>query len=305
LHELLSEEASVRLYKQVNAQDEARHSMEYERPQQYNSSDRSQRKKVPDPQPDAVGSPMLKQGRLSINIANIPAYSSSRGSTLEQSLQSGGVNSDIPDSTTLPDSATLIAQAQAGLIFFGPVGIGVAVGITGAIALSIWVNTPEGQQLIGKITDIVGRGINSTLEELGRILERAGGEAVEQAARIEEFIFDHFFPIDGDNIRGNAEQLAIHLARLLRLSEVGGEPPDEDPDPGNDNDNHWWKEIKTFVKNILKASKGASRRQVFRELMKRSKGKGGYTEEQILDMERRLVEAAAKMGESIGNVFPP
>jgi hypothetical protein len=167
------------------------------------------------------------------------------------------------------------------------------------------LNTPDGQQLIGTITNIIGRGINSTLEELRRILERAGGEAVEQAAQIEEFIFDHFFPIDGGNLRGNTEELAIHLALLLRLSEVGGQPPGEPPDPGNDNDNHWWREIKTFVKNILKACKGASRRQVLRELMKKSKGKGGYTEEQILDIERRLVEAEAKMGESIGDVFPP
>jgi hypothetical protein len=52
--------------------------MEYDRRPQYNSSDRLQRRKAPDPQPDTAGSPMLKRGGLSINIANIPAYPPSR-----------------------------------------------------------------------------------------------------------------------------------------------------------------------------------------------------------------------------------
>jgi hypothetical protein len=51
---------------------------------------------------------------LGIKLANIPAYSSTPGSILGRSSQSGDADRDIPDST---DSTTLVAQAQAGLVF--------------------------------------------------------------------------------------------------------------------------------------------------------------------------------------------
>jgi RHS repeat-associated protein len=104
--------------------------------------------------------------------------------------------------------------------------------------------------------------------------------------------------INGKAIRGNTVQVAIHLARLLRLSEVGGQPPDEDPDPGDDNDKHWWKEIKTFLKNVQKALDGASRKQAMRELLKE------FTEEQIDDIVQRLAEAASKMGDDLPPFIP-
>jgi hypothetical protein len=163
--------------------------MEYERRQQYNSSDRTQRRKAPDPQPDAAGSPMLKQGGLGINLANLSAYSSTRGSTLEQSSQSGGADRDIPDST---DSTTLVAQAQAGLVAFGPVGVAVAVGITG-ITISIWLNSPDGRKFLGEITDVVSRGIDGTLNELQRILDQGGELVREQYQSIEEYIRRNVF----------------------------------------------------------------------------------------------------------------
>ena len=106
---------------------------------------------------------------------------------------------------------------------------------------------------------------------------------------------DLIFSIKGPQLGGNAKKLAQHLARLLRLEEVGGMPPDEDPDPGEDNDEHWWVEIEAFLKNIKQALKGtkgktASRKQALRELEKQ-----GITQENVVDIERRLLEAAKKM----------
>jgi hypothetical protein len=105
--------------------------------------------------------------------------------------------------------------------------------------------------------------------------------------------------INGDKIRGNTERLAEHLARLLRLDTVGGVPSGEPPSPNNDDDPHWWTEIKAFLKNIASGIGKASRKQVMRELMKK------YTEEQILEIQRRLIEAAKKMGENPPPFLPP
>ncbi|MEM6929726.1 MAG: hypothetical protein AAF602_22495 [Myxococcota bacterium] len=81
---------------------------------------------------------------------------------------------------------------------------------------------------------------------------------------------------------------------------MGGLPPDEDPDPGDDNDNHWWTEIKAFLKNIRQAIKGGSRPKALRELRR----KGAFTDEQIADIERRLLEAAEHMGEDPPDFLP-
>lgn len=96
--------------------------------------------------------------------------------------------------------------------------------------------------------------------------------------------------LNGEKIRGNAEQLAAHLARLLGLAAVGGVSSGEPPGNGQDDD-HWWTEIKAFLKNIRDAYKDASRKQVMRELLKR------FTQEQVDDIVRALEEAAKKMGE--------
>jgi hypothetical protein len=155
--------------------------MEYEHPQQHSSSDQPQRKKVSKSQPDTGDFPIQKPGRSTFNIANIPAYPSTQGSTLEQSLQSEDVNRDILDSTTL------IAHAQAGLVAFGPVGVAIAVGVTG-ITISIWLNSPSGRKFLGEITDVVGRGVDATLNELQRILNQGGELAKQQYHNIEEYI---------------------------------------------------------------------------------------------------------------------
>lgn len=96
--------------------------------------------------------------------------------------------------------------------------------------------------------------------------------------------------LNGDKIRGNTGQLAAHLARLLGRGSVGGVPSGEPPGNGQD-DNHWWKEIKAFLKNIRDGIGDGSRKQVMRELLKR------FTPEQIAEIEKALVEAAKKMGE--------
>lgn len=72
---------------------------------------------------------------------------------------------------------------------------------------------------------------------------------------------------------------------------MGGIPPDEDPKWNNDTDNHWWKEIRAYLKAIQQAIKGASRKQVLRELLKE-----GFTEAQILEIEAALDEAARELG---------
>jgi hypothetical protein len=96
----------------------------------------------------------------------------------------------------------------------------------------------------------------------------------------------------------NTTKAAEHLARLLGLASVGGVPPGEPPGNG-DGDKHWWHEIKAFLKNIQDSHKGASYKQVMRELLKE------FTEEQIDDIALRLVEAAKKMGERPPPFLPP
>jgi hypothetical protein len=76
-------------------------------------------------------------------------------------------------------------------------------------------------------------------------------------------------------------------------------PSGEPPKNNNDNDNHWWTEIKAFLQAIQQAIKGASRRQVIRELLKQ-----GFTEEQIAEIEAKLIEAARMMGEQPPTFLP-
>ena len=106
--------------------------------------------------------------------------------------------------------------------------------------------------------------------------------------------------VQGDRLAGNTRQLAVHLARILALGSVGGAPSGEPPKPNDNNDKHWWSEIKAFLKSIGQATKGASRRQVMRELLRQ-----GFDEQQVLEIERRLVEAAIKMAEEVPPFLPP
>jgi hypothetical protein len=80
--------------------------MEYDRRPQYDSSDRTQRKKVPDPQPGAEGPPTLKQGGLGINLANLSAYPPAK------------------ESRQQPGAAQPVLMAQAAVLPTGPVSMG-------------------------------------------------------------------------------------------------------------------------------------------------------------------------------------
>jgi multidrug resistance efflux pump len=105
--------------------------------------------------------------------------------------------------------------------------------------------------------------------------------------------------VQGERARGQIKNLAMHLARLLVLASVGGHPPEEPPKKNNNNDKHWWSEIKASLKNFFQATKGASRKQILRELLK------DYSEAQIAEIEAALAHAEELMGENIGKVLPP
>lgn len=105
--------------------------------------------------------------------------------------------------------------------------------------------------------------------------------------------------IQGERARGQIRNVAKHLERLLVLASVGGHPPDEPPKKGDKDDKHWWTEIKASVKEFLQATKGASRKQILRELLQK------YSEAQIAEIETALARAEAMMGETIGRILPP
>lgn len=105
--------------------------------------------------------------------------------------------------------------------------------------------------------------------------------------------------VQGERARGQIKNLAVHLSRLLVLASVGGHPPDEPPKKNNDDDKHWWSEIKASLKNFFQATKGASRKQIIRELLKY------YSEAQLVEIEAALARAEEIMGENIGKLLPP
>jgi hypothetical protein len=63
-------------------------------------------------------------------------------------------------------------------VTFGPVGIAIAVGAT--VTISVFMQTSTGKELIGQITDVMGRGLDGTIEELRRILDRGGKRVFEK-----------------------------------------------------------------------------------------------------------------------------
>jgi hypothetical protein len=84
------------------------------------------------------------------------------------------------------------------------------------------------------------------------------------------------------------------------VAAIGGVPSGEPPKNDNRDDNHWWKEIKSSLKQFFQATKGASRKQIMRELTK-----AGFTEAQIAEIEAALAKAATTIGETIGKLLPP
>jgi len=106
--------------------------------------------------------------------------------------------------------------------------------------------------------------------------------------------------VQGERAQGQLKNVAVHLARLLVLASVGGHPPGEPPKKDDRNDKHWWAEIKASLKAYFQATKGASNKQIMRELLKR-----GFTEAQIADLEAALARAEQMMGEQLGRIIPP
>lgn len=177
-----------------------------------------------------------------------------------------------------------LALAGVGILADDATGVGVAddpllilVGI-GMLATLLLTRAPASDQQLAQAWSRVTSSLRTVA---------AAGETLV------------LLKINGDRLRGNAGQLAAHLARLLALASVGGVPSGEPPKNNNDNDPHWWKEIKAFLKNIQSAIGNASRKQVLRELGKK------FTEEQILEIERMLAEAAKRMGEPPPPFLPP
>lgn len=169
-----------------------------------------------------------------------------------------------------------LALAGGGIVADDATGVGVAddplLIIVGLGMLATWLLTrspPSDAQLQGAWSSLV--------------------DAIKAVATAGEVLIA--LKLNGDKIRGNTERLAEHLARILAIAAVGGVPSGEPPKNNNDNDPHWWKEIKAFLKNIRDGIGDASRKQVMRELRKK------FSEEQIAEIERRLIEAAQRMGE--------
>jgi hypothetical protein len=105
--------------------------------------------------------------------------------------------------------------------------------------------------------------------------------------------------VQGARARGQVRNVATHLARLLARPSVGGQPSGEPPKKDDRDNKHWWSEIKASVKDYLQATKGASPRQIMRELERE------FSKAEIAEIEAALVGAEELMGEHIGGIVPP
>jgi hypothetical protein len=177
-----------------------------------------------------------------------------------------------------------LALAGGGILADDATGVGVAddplLILVGIAMLAVLIATsPKAPQAD---MDDAWRRVAEDLRQLGEI-----GTGIAMA-------------VQGPRAAGQLTNIARHLARLLALGGVGGVPSGEPPKNNNDNDKHWWSEIKGSIAQFLQAIKGASRKQVMRELIKQ-----GFTEAQIAEIEAALARAAQQMGETIGNLLPP
>jgi hypothetical protein len=195
------------------------------------------------------------------SYSELSAQGQSRQAKMTPVLATGGV--------LVADDATGFGAADDPLL--------ILVGIA-ALAVMIMTAPPAPQRDL----DEAWRRVGESLRDLGQI-----GTGIAMA-------------IQGPRAAGQLTNIARHLARLLALGSVGGVPSGEPPKNNNDDDPHWWTEIKGSVRQFLQAIKGASRKQVMRELIKH-----GFTEAQIAEIEAALARAAEQMGEAIGNLLPP
>ena len=173
--------------------------------------------------------------------------------------------------------------AAAGVLCDDATGVGVAddpalifIGLAALATLLVTQPKPSAEAL-GQAWQEVVRGVQEVALAGERLLTRK---------------------INGAKLVGNTRPLAVHLARILGLATVGGMPSGEPPKKDDQTDRHWWKECKAFLKNIASAIKDAKRKQVLRELRE------DFTEEQALEIERRLAEVAKLMGEDPPTFLP-
>ncbi|KFA89095.1 hypothetical protein [Archangium violaceum] len=108
--------------------------------------------------------------------------------------------------------------------------------------------------------------------------------------------------IDGESVNSQLVHIARHLALILELEQVGGIPPGEPPN--KQTHGHWWREIKTAVRNIHQKLKNCRSRSQLMASLGRARNHPARTPEQIADIEARLAEAARKMGEQLGELLP-
>lgn len=108
--------------------------------------------------------------------------------------------------------------------------------------------------------------------------------------------------IDGESINSQLIHIARHLALMLELDQVGGVPPGEPPN--KQTHKHWWREIKTAVRNIHQKMKNCRSRNQLMAALGKARNQPSRTPEQIADIEARLSMAARMMGEEIGELLP-
>jgi len=100
----------------------------------------------------------------------------------------------------------------APAVVFGPVGLTIV-----GFGIVVWYLNNGGWEEIGRISNVIARGIDGTLEDLENILNRAGDTAREGLREIEDYIREHIFPMAA---RGNQADTGI-LAEANELISSG------------------------------------------------------------------------------------
>ncbi|QRN98154.1 hypothetical protein JRI60_03515 [Archangium violaceum] len=130
---------------------------------------------------------------------------------------------------------------------------------------------------------------------------RDAAEATQAIANLEDSA-TQATAIDGESINSQLIHIARHLALILELDQVGGVPPGEPPNKRTHR--HWWREIKTAVRNIQQKMKNCRSRNQLMASLGKARNQPPRTPEQIADIEARLAMVARMMGEEIGELLP-
>ena len=219
------------------------------------------------------------------------------GSAGESSGGGGGrdvAKSDGSGSQQAGGSTTAAVAGAGTLVLPGTVGaLGGGATTAGGAA---------GASVLGAILLPVAAFLGITFYDQGTIVHDDVELAMlraSQAASAARAAASLAVAVQGDRAEGQVRNVGTHLARLLVRGSVGGMPSGEPPKCNNDCNNHWWKEILGSLRELQQAIKGASRKQVMRELLKR-----GFTEAQLEEIAKALPEAAKLMGENAPKFLP-